>query len=46
MRHDPIDDDSRGDSYANEWQNQRDSAAEIGMEVADNRHGELLNPDA
>lgn len=45
MRYDPIDDESRGDNYANAWQEQRENAAEIGMEVADNRHGKLLNPE-
>jgi hypothetical protein len=45
MRHDPIDDESRGDSYANKWDKQRESQREIGMAVDENRHGEIINKD-
>ena len=43
MRNDPIDDDSRGDNYANAWQQQRESQRMIGEAVDENRHGEIIN---
>ena len=43
MRYDPIDEDSRGDSPANKWSVQLDEQREIGLEIDERRHGEIIN---
>ena len=43
MSRQPKDPDSRNDAHANKWQAQRDAQAEIGREIDERRHGEIIN---